>query len=32
MHHFDRGYISLYFVTNDDKMSVEMEDAYVLIG
>jgi len=25
---FDRGYISPYFVTNADKMRVEMEDAY----
>src|ERR1700758_5516819 len=29
---FYRGYISLYFVTNADKMRVEMEDAYVLIN
>src|SRR3989440_11060704 len=28
---FDRGYISPYFVTNAEKMRVEMEDAYVLI-
>ena len=28
---FDRGYISPYFVTNVDKMRVEMEDPYVLI-
>ena len=28
---FDRGYISPYFVTNVDKMRVDMDDAYVLI-
>ena len=28
---FDRGYISPYFVTDADKMRVEMEDPYVLI-
>src|SRR5881296_4130855 len=28
---FDRGYISPYFVTNADKMRVEMEDPYTLI-
>src|SRR5215469_4701522 len=29
---FDRGYISPYFVTNADKMRVELEDAYILIN
>jgi len=28
---FDRGYISPYFVTNADKMRVEMEDPYIFI-
>jgi chaperonin GroEL len=28
---FDRGYISAYFVTNTEKMEVEMEKPYVLI-
>jgi chaperonin GroEL len=28
---FDRGYISPYFVTNAEKMRVEMDDPYVLI-
>jgi len=28
---FDRGYISPYFVTNADKMHVDMEDPYILI-
>jgi hypothetical protein len=27
----DRGYISPYFITNADKMRVEMEDPYILI-
>src|SRR2546427_2498012 len=29
---FDRGYISPYFVTNADKMRVEIEDPYILIN
>jgi chaperonin GroEL len=29
---FDRGYISPYFVTNADKMRVELEDPYILIN
>jgi chaperonin GroEL len=28
---FDRGYVSPYFVTNPDKMRVELEDPYILI-
>jgi chaperonin GroEL len=28
---FDRGYISPYFITNADKMRVEMEDPYLLV-
>src|SRR5579883_2085135 len=28
---FDRGYVSPYFVTNAEKMRVELEDPYVLI-
>src|SRR5712691_11290214 len=27
---FDRGYISPYFITNADKMRVELEDPYIL--
>jgi chaperonin GroEL len=29
---FDRGYISPYFITNADKMRVEMEDPFILIN
>jgi chaperonin GroEL len=28
---FDRGYLSPYFVTNSEKMSVELEEPYILI-
>ncbi|AVA26021.1 chaperonin GroEL [Rhizobium sp. LEGMi198b] len=28
---FDRGYLSPYFVTNPEKMRVELEDPYILI-
>ncbi len=28
---FDRGYVSPYFVTNAEKMTVELEDPYLLI-
>ncbi len=28
---FDRGYLSPYFITNAEKMRVEMEDPYILI-
>jgi len=29
---FDRGYISPYFITNAEKMVVEMDDPYILIS
>ena len=28
---FDRGYLSPYFITNPDKMTVELENPYILI-
>ncbi|WP_380872398.1 chaperonin GroEL [Sphingomonas sp. DBB INV C78] len=28
---FDRGYLSPYFITNSEKMTVELQDPYVLI-
>ncbi|TMJ38456.1 MAG: chaperonin GroEL, partial [Alphaproteobacteria bacterium] len=28
---FDRGYLSPYFITNADKMTVEFEDPYILL-
>jgi chaperonin GroEL (HSP60 family) len=28
---FDRGYLSLYFITNAEKMVAELEDPYILV-
>ena len=28
---FDRGYLSPYFITNPEKMQVELSDPYILI-
>ncbi len=28
---FDRGYLSSYFITNTEKMSVELQDPYILV-
>jgi len=28
---FDRGYLSPYFITNNEKMTVELQDPYILI-
>ena len=29
---FDRGYLSPYFVTNSEKMTVEFENSYVMLA
>ena len=29
---FDRGYVSPYFVTNRERMEVELDDPYILIS
>ena len=29
---FDRGYLSPYFITNPDKMTVELENPYILVN
>src|SRR5690625_7968013 len=29
--HFDRGYLSPYFISNQERMPVELEDPYILL-